>query len=220
MSAYTAIHVAAKQLKIDEQDLRDVYERVTGLRSLKAMNDGQRRAIVEEMRRLGGFSFPSAKGKPLSGPYAKKAQALWIALWNLGVVDDKRDSALLAFFARQTGIERTEWVLDARDGKAVVEALKDWCRREGVDFPKSQADGHAGRIGHAIARAQYAKISERPYAEQGSPFWALVCMILRRSTVTTKPSDAEWITVMNDLGARVRGRTAVLRQAQDEGAEG
>lgn len=209
MTALAAIHVAKRDLGLDDDTYRDLLQRETGKRSAKGMSLAELDRVLSVMRRS-GFKNASKGGRtrPLSGPYAKKAQALWIALWNLGAVDDRRDSALLAFICRQTGIERTEWVLDARDGKAVIEALKDWCRREGVDFPKSQADGHAGRIGHAIARAQFAKISERPTAEQGSAFWALVCMILRRSTVTTKPTDAEWITVMNDFGVRVRGRKA------------
>ena len=210
MTALAAIHVAKRDLGLDDDTYRDLLQRETGKRSAKGMSPAELDAVLSAMRRS-GFKTASKGGRtrPLSGPYAKKAQALWIALWNLGAVDDRRDAALLAFFARQTGIERTEWVLDARDGKAVIEALKDWCRREGVEFPKSQADGHAGRIGHAIARAQFAKISQRPYAEQGSPFWAMVCLILRRSTVVTKPTDAEWIEVMNDLGVRVRAREAV-----------
>ena len=214
MSALAKIHVAAKHLRLDESDLRDVYERVTGLRSLRAMSDEQRQSVVRELQRL-GFK-PRSKGagkagkaRPLSGPYAAKAQALWIALWNLGAVADRRDAALLAFFRRQTGIERTEWVLDAKDGRAVIEALKSWCEREGVDWEISRSmPEYMTRHGFQIALAQWEK--PRPAEPRTMPaFWADVSMILRRPVVTEKPSDAEWIVVMNELGQRIRAAKAV-----------
>ena len=209
MTALAAIHVAKRDLGLDDDTYRDLLERETGKRSAKGMNATELDRVLSVMRRS-GFK-PASKGsrtRPLSGPYAKKAQALWIALWNLGAVDDKRDVALLVFFARQTGIQRTEWVLDAADGKAVIEALKDWCRREGVDWDvmRSTPD-YAKRFGFQIALAQWEKL--RPAEPRlMAAFWPDVSMILRRAVVTVKPTDAEWITVMNELGKRVRGLKA------------
>ena len=152
MTALAMMHVAKRDLGLDDDTYRAVLVRVTGKRSSKDMTDRERQAVLDEFRRQGFKPASKARGKPgrpLSGPYAKKAQALWIALWNLGAVEDKRDSALLAFVCRQTGIERTEWILDARHGRSVIEALKSWCVREGVEW----LDGT--RHGQQIARAQF-----------------------------------------------------------------
>lgn len=208
MNALAKIHVAKRDLGLDDDTYRAVLIRVTGKVSAKAMSGREHQAVLEEFKRLGFKATSKANGKassrPLSGPYAAKAQALWIALWNLGAVSDRRDSALLAFICRQTGIERTEWVLEAKDGRAVIEALKAWCARESVvwEVSKNQPE-HAHRHGYQIALAQHLKLT--PAHQQGMPgFWREVSMILARAIVTTKPTDAEWITVMNELGKRIR----------------
>ncbi|NDW04051.1 gp16 family protein [Jiella pacifica] len=208
MTALAMMHVAKRDLGLDDDTYRAVLLRVTGKRSSKDMSESEQRAVLDEFRRQGfkpalrqAQGEGRGKTKPLSGPYAKKAQALWIALWNLGAVEDKRDSALLAFVCRQTGIERTEWVLDAKHGRAVIEALKGWCAREGVDW----SDG--GRHGFQIALAQWSQLQliDRS-ATRG--FWVEIASILKRSVVVDKPTDAEWITVMNALGKRIRARKA------------
>lgn len=214
MTALAKIHVAKRDLKLDDDTYRAVLKRVTGKATAKGMSPAEMDAVLAEFRRLGFKPTSKASGKagkarPLSGPYAAKAQALWIALWNLGAVDDRRDAALLAFVNRQTGIERTEWILDARDGRAVIEALKSWCEREGVDWETSRSiPEHMTRHGFQIALAQWLKL--RPAEPRMmAAFWADVSMSLGRSVVTQKPSDAEWILVMNALGRRVRAAKAV-----------
>ena len=162
MTALAMMHVAKRDLGLDDDTYRAVLVRVTGKRSSKDMTDRERQAVLDEFVRQGfkpGSKSSGKAGKALSGPYAKKAQALWIALWNLGAVEDKRDSALLAFVCRQTGIERTEWILDAKDGRAIIEALKSWCAREGVDWEVgTMAPDHARRNGFQIALAQWEKL--------------------------------------------------------------
>lgn len=201
MTALAKIHVAKRDLGLDDDTYRAVLVRMTGKSSAKGMTAGELDSVLGEFRRLGFKPTSKGRGRALSGPYAAKAQALWIALWNLGAVEDRRDSALLAFIGRQTGIERTEWVLDAKDGRAVIEALKGWCAREGVAWD----DG--GRYGYQIALAQSRKL--RPQETRiVSVLWADVSIILQRAVITVKPTDAEWITVMNELGQRIRARRA------------
>lgn len=215
MTALAMMHVAKRDLGLDDDTYRAVLVRVTGKRSSKDMTDRERQAVLDEFRRQGfkpalrqAQGAGRGKTKPLSGPYAKKAQALWIALWNLGAIEDKRDSALLAFVCRQTGIERTEWILDARHGRAVIEALKAWCAREGVDWEvRTMAPDHAKRHGFQVALAQWEKL--RPHEPRTMPaFWADVGFVLRRAVITEKPTDAEWITVMNAFGKRIRAGKA------------
>ena len=210
MTALAKIHVAKRDLGLDDDTYRDLLERETGKRSAKGLSQAELDKVLAALTRAGfkpsSNGAGSARRRPLSGPYAKKAQALWIALWNLGAVEDKRDSALLVFICRQTGIERTEWVLDAKHGRAVIEALKAWCEREGVDWEISaMMPDHMKRHGFQVALAQWEKL--RPHEPRTMPaFWADVSMILRRAVVIEKPTDAEWITVMNELGQRIRAR--------------
>ena len=213
MTALAMMHVAKRDLGLDDDTYRAVLVRVTGKRSSKDMTDRERQAVLDEFVRQGfkpGSKSSGKAGKALSGPYAKKAQALWIALWNLGAVEDKRDSALLAFVCRQTGIERTEWILDAKDGRAIIEALKSWCAREGVDWEVgTMAPDHARRNGFQIALAQWEKRRPQEIRTMAG-FWADVGFILRRAVITEKPTDAEWIKVMNEFGKRIRaGKAAV-----------
>lgn len=211
MTALAKMHVAKRELGLDDDTYRAVLVRVTGKRSSKDMSERERQAVIDEFVRQGFKPASTRRGKaarPLSGPYAKKAQALWKDLWNLGAVEDRRDSALLAFVNRQTGIDRTEWILDAADGRAIIEALKSWCAREGVEWlvPRGLWRGFVAQDGYKVARAQYRK--SNPDDENMSGFWHEVSRVLQRPVISEKPTDAEWITVMNEFGKRIRAGKA------------
>lgn len=131
MSAIAAIHVAKRDLGIEEDDYRALLERVTGKASLRLMTPGQHGLVLEELRKKGA---PRAKSE-LAGPYAGKLQALWISGWNLGVVRNRSDEALLAFVKGRTGIDHVRFLRDFKDARKAVEALKSWLARDaGVDW--------------------------------------------------------------------------------------
>ncbi|MES0034724.1 regulatory protein GemA [Mesorhizobium sp. M0046] len=198
MSTLSAIHVANKQLGLDEDTARDLYQRVTGKRSLREMNEREQLRIVEEQRRQ-GFK-PAEKG--LQGPFAKKLQALWIAAWNLGIIRDRRDAAMLSFVKRQTGIEHTRFLLDAEDSAKAIDALKAWMTREaGVDWSLSVNTPEWLRpSGAKIALAQWQLLSVAK-AVDPKGFRQFVWD-------TAKPldqmTDRDWPAVMNTLGEQVR----------------
>lgn len=100
------IHIAKKDLGLDDATYRAVLERVTGKTSSVAMTAEERDAVLVEMRRI-GWKPRASRRRGLDGPYAKKIQALWIAGWNLGLIRNREDTALIAFVKRQTGIEHT-----------------------------------------------------------------------------------------------------------------
>jgi phage gp16-like protein len=132
-SALAAIHVARKQLGLEEDDYRALLRRVTGKDSAGAMSHEERGRVLAELRRIGfkHASKPAGTGaRALDGPYAGKLRALWISGWNLGAVQNRTDQALLAFVERQTGISHTRFLRDAGDAKKAIEALKDWLARE------------------------------------------------------------------------------------------
>ena len=135
---YRAIHGARRRLGLDEDTYRARLEMVTGKNSLRAMSGAELVAVRDSLYsppsgRSGPSPAPPPMGhtKRLSGPYAKKLQALWLSGWNLGIFRDRRDQALLAFVERQTGLKRTEFLREAEAAQKVVEALKDILAREG-----------------------------------------------------------------------------------------
>lgn len=207
-SAIAAIHTGCKQLGIDEDERRAIYERVAGKPSLTLMSPAEKDAIVTELRRLGFTTVDRrADGRQkLTGKFAKKVQALWIAAWNLGVVEKRDDKALLAFVKRQTGIDHTRWLTYADDARAVIEAIKSWLRRDaGVAFGNTNGYDWLAADGAKIAWAQWLILhpganlmvrhgfDEAVFAAIGQPSYWLGAM-----------TPKEWQTVMNTFGERVR----------------
>jgi phage gp16-like protein len=137
------VHLAAKDLGLDEDTRRDVIERVTGgLRSAGACNQAQLHAVLAEFRRL-GWKGPAARPKaaggrtPATSSFARKARAMWISLHQLGVVRDPSERALEAFGARQLRVDRLQWA-DESQAHRLIEALKAMATRHGWD---QQLDG-------------------------------------------------------------------------------
>ena len=139
MSALKAIHVARRQLGLDDDDYRAMLERVTGKSSSTLLTSVESGKVLDEMRRLGFKPLPRKADNSnvaLSGPYAGKLIALWLSAWNLGVARSNTDAALIAFVERQTGIEHLNWVREQRDAMRAIEGLKKWIAREsGVVWP-------------------------------------------------------------------------------------
>jgi phage gp16-like protein len=129
------IHVTAKNAGLDEDARRDIYERVTGKRSLSLVDQRGRFKVMEELARLA----PAAAAKKGGDrrPIVRKAQALWIGLHNLDEVENKHDRALDAFAQRITGKERLQFCANGEAGK-VVEALKEWAKRVGLAVDASR----------------------------------------------------------------------------------
>ncbi|HAU77430.1 MAG TPA: GemA protein, partial [Agrobacterium sp.] len=108
MSIQRAIFGGFRQLGITEENAqRDIYARVTGQSRLSLMNAQQQDAVMKELRRLGYKPVAVRRNgrRRLDGRYAPKMQSLWIAAYNLGIVEDREDRALEAFVKRQTGLD-------------------------------------------------------------------------------------------------------------------
>ncbi len=204
MSLIAKMHVAKKQLGLDEDTYRDTLERVTGKRSAKDMNDKERTAVILHFTNAGFTNAPAkprADGrKKLVGKYAGKLQALWIAGWNLGLVKNKDDAALLAFVKRQTGIDHTRFLRDGDDAYKAIEALKKWLERAGVDWTNSGLpSSHSSTSGYKIAVAQFRKLNQD---EQPGFHTAVTKLAGKPIDQCTRESD--WWPVMNAFGERIR----------------
>lgn len=207
-SSIAAMHVARKQLDLDEDVYRAKLIAITGKSSAKDMTEAERQKVLGEFRKVGFRPAPgrAAGRRQLTGPYAKKLQALWIAAWNLGLVDDRDDKAMLAFVKRQTGLDDTRFLHHADDGRAAIEGLKGWLRREaGVMFGNTNGYDWLASDGAKIAWAQWRILVPGVCLMTRKGFDAAVSDALGRTVVMLvdlKPKD--WQAVMNVLGHRVR----------------
>lgn len=134
-----AMHVAKKALGLDDDSYRDALRKATGKASASVMTEGERQKALEHFRNLGFKARSTGRRKPLEGRFAPKLQALWIAGWNLGLVRDRDDRALIAFVKRQTGIDHVRFLRHGQDAIKAIEALKGWLARAGgVDWSEHQ----------------------------------------------------------------------------------
>lgn len=200
MTALRAIHAGVRRLELDDDLKRALYRQVTGKSSAADMTETEREAVVAELRKR-GFK-PASKGprKRIEGKYAAKLQALWIAGWNLGLVRNRDDRALLAFVKRQTGIDHTRFLHHAEDAARAIEALKAWLARDvGVDWGKWK--DWQPHNGCRIAMAQCLILDP---ANGARDFWPTVCEAGGVSAPNQFTSERDWQPVMNALGRRIR----------------
>lgn len=207
MSALAAIHVAKKQLGLDEDTYRATLVRVTGKDSTRAMSEAERQRVVEEFRKRGFTKAVKGSRSRLQGRFAKKFQALWIAGWNLGVVDNRDDAALMAFVTRQTGIDHVRFVHVLADADKAIEALKSWLAREaGVKWKVDRyLPDWTQTNGCRIATAQWAilKAGQHPLVAESE----LIRWIVEAGHcdfTAGGPTDLQWMEIMNTLGEQVR----------------
>lgn len=143
------IHIAKKELSLDDSTYRALLQRVTGRTSSAGLSDAQLEAVLTELKRLGfkprSRSASTAVKRPLAeGAEARKIRALWISLYHLGVISDSSEAALAAFVRRQLKIDALQWVRG--DAYKITEALKSWATRAaGVDWSAYYV-GHGGQV--------------------------------------------------------------------------
>lgn len=155
-----AIHAIKTRTRLDDSSYRGMLQGF-GVASSKDLSRAEADDLLRRMRDIPGAEKPASKPVKdrAAGPYAPKMRAMWLALWNLGAVEDKRDSALHAFCKRQTGLDHSRFVFAAADATAVLEALKAWLIREGVVWPAAAGSAEAYRMAmkRAIIRAQWRR---------------------------------------------------------------
>lgn len=135
------IHVGARELGLDADTRHDLQRRVTGKASLRDMDRGELKAVVEALKKEGfkaapgpGFRKPAARGD------TRFAHVLWKLLQQAGAVDQAGAAGLNAFirarFAEAWGavpidIDRMQ---DAAQIATVLEALKAMAQRHQIDI--------------------------------------------------------------------------------------
>lgn len=136
------IHIARKELRLDDGAYRAILLRLTGQTSSADCTDAQLDRVLDEFKAKGwkptviaGSATPAPRSsdrrpRPASHPAAGKARALWISLHQLGVVRDPREAGLEAFARRQLKVDRLQWA-DQGQVYKLIEALKAMAERAG-----------------------------------------------------------------------------------------
>ncbi|MFT7722240.1 MAG: regulatory protein GemA [Roseateles sp.] len=132
------IHVARRELAMDEDTYRLMLTNVGGADSTTAMDLRQLNAVLAHLKRKGfrvrraAPAAPAAAARPdrrqADAPSARKVRALWLFLHRLGGVRDPSERALAAYVKRIAKVDDLHWA----DGQALhllVESLKKWAMR-------------------------------------------------------------------------------------------
>ena len=124
------IHVARKQLAMEDSSYRAMLLRVAGVDSAGGAPDVGLIRVLKEFERLGFVPKPTQRGER---GHVRKIWAIWGDLKPL--LDAADDDVLRAFCRRQTmsrknpaGVGAPEW-LDPAEARKVIEGLKGWLAR-------------------------------------------------------------------------------------------
>lgn len=224
-----AIHAIKTRVRLDEGSYRAMLQGF-GVSRSKDLNRDDADRLLRSMRDIPGASKPvqAASKRPTKdragGRYGTKLQAMWIALYNLGAVEDRRDSALHAFIARQTGVPHSRFVLAASDAAAVIEALKGMLERAGVVMPARTGDEGRDRVAvkRAILRAQWRRglalgvITERPGLDEDTALAAYVGTVARSGPRALGTLDCPSLTA-EEADAASAALRRKIRSAKDRG---
>lgn len=138
------IHVACRDLGLDGEARHDIQIAACGKASMRDMDKRDLMLVIDHLKDRGWRSAPTRKsrGYRKAAPRAdlRLVHVLWRLLGEAGVLDKPGRAGLNAFI-RSRFADKWESVpidVDAlRDHKqinAVIRALKDWCKRAGVEL--------------------------------------------------------------------------------------
>ncbi len=125
-----ALHAAKRDLGLDDEAYRDMLEEKTGKRSAKDCTDAELDAVLEALRKSGGYK---RRGDRVAIDDTDSAQivmikTLWLQLADRGAAKSASEAALNAWVKRQVGIDRVHW-LTPEAANTVIESLKQWGAR-------------------------------------------------------------------------------------------
>ncbi|MEI8607840.1 regulatory protein GemA [Enterovibrio sp. Hal110] len=138
------IHIAKRELQLDDDTYRAMLKRETGSDSCKAMRLDELDKVLSAMEPQGFKRKKSANSKQTKKRLSPKTQgkpdviskirALWITMAKEGIIHDGSETALDAYVRRMTkrqtgeGVDHIDWCNDEQAVR-IVEALKQWIIR-------------------------------------------------------------------------------------------
>lgn len=162
------IHVAKRELRLDEETYRTILRTVGGAESTSAMNMPHLAKVLDHLKRAGFKVRPSKQ--PGSRPIyidsadAQKVRALWLFLHTLGVVQDPSETALAAYVKRIAKVDDLRWVR-ADDYTRLIESLKRWAMRFLPGIVSAMVDELASRDDLTPAQSKHAVAAVRRLAD-------------------------------------------------------
>ena len=128
------IHIAKKDLAIEDDSYRALLLRITGKDSTANMDIGERSKVLAEFKRLGWKpkrkrgGWVKGNGHTYKKATSKKIIVLWGQLFDAGLVSDRRVTAMCNWLDGQFGKKNPDW-LKASDAYQAIERLKQWLKR-------------------------------------------------------------------------------------------
>lgn len=123
------IHVAKRDLAMDDDAYRLLLTRCAGKDSAAAMSIMELKKVWHHMKHAGFRVRKSPIHRLLAQePTDTKIRALWLSLHKLGAVKNPSEEALAAYVKRITGIDALQWI-DMDQAVQVIETLKQWAAR-------------------------------------------------------------------------------------------
>lgn len=135
-STLAKIHIAKKQLAMDDDTYRAMLRSVGGAASSRDLTTAGASRVLRHLEQCGfkPVRKPGAAALPqralAQDAQSTKIRALWLELHSLGVVRNASEAALGAYVKRQTGVEALQWLSSAQ-ASLIIEALKKWKTRAG-----------------------------------------------------------------------------------------
>lgn len=122
------VHLAKKDLRLDEEVYRDIVQRVTGCSSSSKCDRPQLVKLLAEFKRVGWDVGAKPAFKESSKRHVRLIFGLWKGLCDADIPDIKTRAALVAFVKNMTKVDNPEW-LTVDQARQVTEGLKAWRKR-------------------------------------------------------------------------------------------
>lgn len=124
------IHIAKKQLNLDDDTYRHLLTSETKKASTKDMTVWELEKVIKNLKTKGFKVRSNSKKESITAtdPMHKKIRSLWLTLADNGAVKNRSEKALNAYIKRITGVELMNCLSDSELVK-VIETLKKWLSR-------------------------------------------------------------------------------------------
>lgn len=141
-SELAQIHIAKKQLGLDEDTYRQMLWTIGRVESSADLDFAGRCRVLEHLKSRGWKPRPPTKAKSerklADEPQHKKIRAMWLELHAQGAVFDPSEKAIQRFCKNQVKVDRLEW-LTVNQAIQLIETLKSWMARAEKKREKERA---------------------------------------------------------------------------------
>lgn len=199
-AALAKVHIAVKQLRMADDDYRQLLLDETGKMSAGDCSMAELDKVLARMKAL-GFSSKASKQRGAAHPMARKARALWISLYYLNAVHNPSEKALEAFAKRQLKTERLQWA-DQSQGYKLIEALIAMGLRHGWNGKGS----NISLLQRKLCDAIIAKLAQAAAIPANWTFdeTALRLTGIDLQAVQPMPTAEDYTTLAKALGKKLR----------------